>query len=92
MGYGREADFTGENTLKKVVDAFIKIRVGSDDAPMVTDNYNWIRFEWEDGEKYMIRLNLKALEYEIYGRYYSYYLMEDEEFWGIVYSNLIEVQ
>ena len=92
MGYGREANFTGENTLNEVVDAFIKMRVGSDDAPMVTDNYNWIRFEWEDGAKYMVRLNLKALEYEIYGRYHSYYLTGDEEFWGIVYSNLTEVQ
>ena len=91
MGYGREAVFAEEDALEKAVDAFLKIKVGSDDAPMVTDNYNWFLFEWEDGTQYNVRLNLYALEYNIYGYYHSYYLVDDGEFWNLAAERLEEV-
>ena len=90
-GYGREAVFDSEPLLGQAVDAFLRIRIGADDAPMVTDNYNWFLFEWEDGEWYMIRLNLDAFEYNIYGRYHSYYLTDSGPFWSLAYANLREV-
>ena len=92
MGYGREAVFEEESGLAEALEAFLKIKVGADDAPMVTDNYNWIWFEWEDEAEYLIRLNLDALELYIDGRYYSYYLADDSDFWGLVYGNLYEVK
>ena len=92
MGYGREAVFEEESGLAEAIEAFLKIKVGADDAPMVTDNYNWILFEWEDETECLIRLNLDALELYIDGRYYSYYLADDSDFWGLVYANLIEVK
>ena len=90
MGYGREAAFEEKSGLEEVIEAFLKIKVGPDNAPMVTDNYNWIRFEWEDGSDTMIRLNLYALEYYTDGRYHSYYLAYDKDFWELVYPNLQE--
>ena len=92
MGYGREAVFEEESGLAEAIEAFLKIKVGADDAPMVTDNYNWIWFEWEDETEFLIRLNLDALELYIDGRYYSYYLADDSDFWGLVYGNLYEVK
>ena len=92
MGYGREAVFEEESGLAEAIEAFLKIKVGADDAPMVTDNYNWIWFKWEDETDYLIRLNLDALELYIDGRYYSYYLVDDRDFWGLVYPNLNEVK
>ena len=91
-GYGREAVFDSEPLLGQAVDAFLKIRVGADDAPMVTDNYNWFLFEWADGERYGIRLNLDAFEYDVYGRYHSYYLTGAEEFWSLAYAHLREME
>lgn len=91
MGYGREAVFTEDCGLTEAIEAFLKIKVGADDAPMVTDNYNWILFEWEDETTCLIRINLDALECYIDGRYYSYYLEDDGEFWGLVRPNLVEV-
>ena len=88
MGYGREAIFGEESGLAEAIHTFLKIKVGPDDAPMVTDNYNWIRFEWEDGSDYMIRLNLYALEYTIDDKYHSYHLTDDKDFWELVYPNL----
>ena len=91
-GYGREAVFESEPLLGQAIDAFMGIRVGADDAPMVTDNYNWFLFEWEDGEWYMIRLNLDALEYDVYGRYHSYYLTGAEAFWALAEEHLRETE
>ena len=88
-GYLRTAVFEGE-LLKKAVDAFMKIRVGSGDAPFVTDNYNWIQFDWEDGSSEAIRLNLQYLEVPANGRYYSYYLEDLDAFWELVAENLTD--
>ena len=88
MGYQRRATFTEGNGLEEAVEAFLKIKIGPDDAPMVTDNYNWFLFKWEDGTGYMIRLNLDAMEYNVYGREHSYYLEDAEDFWRLAYSNL----
>ena len=91
-GYGREAVFDSEPLLGQAIEAFMDIRVGEDDAPMVTDNYNWFLFEWADGDWYMIRLNLDAFEYDVYGRYHSYYLTGAEAFWALAAQHLQEVE
>lgn len=88
MGYGQEAVFEKGRGLEEAVDAFLQIRVGPDGAPMVTDNYNWFLFEWEDGTSCMIRLNLYCLEYYVNGLYHSYYLTDAEDFWRLAQANL----
>ena len=89
MGYGREAVFEKGDGLDEAVNAFLKIRIGADGAPMVTDNYNWFLFEWEDGDRCMIRLNLYALEYQVNGYYHSYYLTGSEDFWNLAYGRIL---
>ena len=92
MGYGREAGFTEEKEIREITEAFLNIRIASDDAPMITDNYNWVSFEWGDGTAYTVCFNLKALEYEVYGKYYSYELKDDDAFWELIYDNLKEME
>ena len=88
MGFEQRAVFEAGNGLEEAVEAFLKIRVGEAGAPMVTDNYNWFRFEWEDGTSYMIRLNLYYLEYRTNTYTYSFYLEDSEDFWKLAYANL----
>ena len=88
-GWLRTATFEGDD-LQEAVDAFMKIKVGAGDAPMVTDNYNWFQFEWEDGSTEGIRLNLNYLEVSANGRYYSYYLENLEPFWRMIHENLVD--
>lgn len=88
MGSEKRAVFEVGNGLEEAVEAFMKIRVGWDDAPSVTDNYNWFLFEWEDGSSYMIRLSLYSLEYETNAYFHIYYLLDSEEFWAMAYENL----
>ena len=88
-GWLRTATFEGDD-LQEAVDAFMKIKVGAGDAPMVTDNYNWFQFEWEDGSTEGIRLNLNYLEVSANGRYYSYYLEDLEPFWRMIHENLVD--
>lgn len=88
MGFEQKAVFEAGNGLEEAVAAFMKIRVGEDDAPSVTDNYNWFLFEWEDGTSYMIRLELYSLEYETNAYFHIYYLLDSEEFWAMAYKNL----
>ena len=92
MGYERQAVFTQGRGLDEALQAFLKIKVGADDAPMVTDNYNWIAFFWGDEDTAMIRFNLYTLDYPIYGRYHSFYLEDDGDFWNLAYRNLSEVK
>ena len=88
MGYEQRAVFEAGSGLEEAVEAFLKIRIGEDNAPMVTDNYNWFLFEWEDGTSYMIRLNLYALEYKTNTAYHSFYLQDAGDFWMLAYANL----
>ena len=88
MGYGRDAVFQKGDGLDEAVNAFLKIRIGPDGAPMVTDNYNWFLLEWEDGTSCMIRLNLYAMEYYVNGCVHSYCLTDAEDFWNLAYSRI----
>ncbi len=88
-GYVRTATFEDE-LLEEAIDAFVKIRLGDDDAPMVTDNYNYVVFYWEDGTTSGINLNLKYLELQANGRYHSYYLENLGEFWSLVNEHLVD--
>ena len=88
-GYVRTATFEGE-LLDEAVDAFVKIKLGDDDAPMVTDNYNYVVFYWEDGTTSGINLNLQYLEVMANGRYHSYYLEDLGPFWGLVNDHLVD--
>ncbi|MBR2676592.1 MAG: hypothetical protein IKE28_06750 [Solobacterium sp.] len=88
-GYVRTATFEGD-LLDEAVDAFVKIRLGDDDAPMVTDNYNYVVFYWDDGTTSGINLNLQNLEVMANGRYHSYYLEDLGPFWGLVNDHLVD--
>lgn len=88
MGYERRAVFETGTGLEEAVEAFMKIRVGADDAPSVTDNYNWFQFDWEDGTSYMIRLSLYSLEYETNAGFHVFYLLDSDAFWDLVYGKL----
>ena len=88
MGFGQEAVFEEGGGLEEATAAFLKIRLGPDGAPMVTDNYNWFLFEWEDGTRCMIRLNLDCLEVSANGLYHSFTLINAEDFWRLTQANL----
>ncbi len=88
-GYLRTATFQDEQ-LAEAVEAFTQITLGEDGAPMVTDNYNYFAFFWEDGTSSRVSLNLDALEYSANGKYHSYYLNNSEPFWNMIYANLKE--
>ncbi len=88
-GYVRTATFEGD-LLDEAVDAFVKIRLGDDDAPMVTDNYNYVVFYWEGGMTSGINLNLQNLEFMANGRYHSYYLEDLGPFWSLINDHLVE--
>ena len=88
-GYLRTAIFEGD-FLQDAAEAFMKIRIGSGEAPFVTDNYNWIQFDWKDGSSEAIRLNLQYLEVSANGRYYSYYLEDMDDFWKLIEANLTD--
>lgn len=88
MGYEQKAVFEAGNGLEEAVDAFMRIRVGEDDAPSVTDNYNWFLFEWEDDTSYMIRLSQYSLEYKTNACFHIFYLLDSEEFWAMAFDSL----
>ncbi len=86
-GWLRKAEFRGDS-LQEALDLFTAIQIGRGDAEMVTDNYNYFLFEWEDGTTSMIRLNLYNLEVYANGRYYSYTLDHLEPFWNLIMANV----
>ena len=64
------------------------MKLGEDNAPMVTDNYNYIRLIWADDTSIIFRLNLYALELQANGRYHNYYMEQSEPFWKLVYARI----
>jgi hypothetical protein len=67
MGDVREAVFEGED-LDKALEYFKQIQIGDETDESVTDNYNYIILEWDDGSQYAISLNLYNLEMSIDGQ------------------------
>lgn len=88
MGFGQKAVFTKEDGLDAALDAFLQMKLGADNAPMVTDNYNYIRLIWADDTSIMFRFNLYALELQANGRYHSYYVEQSEPFWNLVHTRI----
>ena len=88
MGDQRKTVFTKEDELDTALQYFLQMKLGADNAPMVTDNYNRIRLEWEDGTSTVYPFNLDALEVSANGRYHSYYVLDAEPFWTLVHSRI----
>ena len=81
-GYGRTAEFTEGEELEKAVELLCGIRIGEESGEWVTDNYNWIWLEWEDGSETGISLNLTSLEYNVHSYPHTYRLEHLDEFWS----------
>lgn len=88
MGFEQKAVFTKEDGLDDALDAFLQMKLGEDNAPMVTDNYNYIRLVWADDTSTMFRFNLYALEVHANERYHSYYVEQSEPFWAMVHERI----
>ena len=81
-GYGRTATFKAGDALDKAVALFCAIQIGEESGEWVTDNYNWIDFEWEDGSHTGISLNLYNLEYYVHSTPHTYELENLDAFWS----------
>ncbi len=90
MGYLRTAVFTAEDGLEEAVNLFTEIKIGSPDAPDVTDNYNYILFTWKDGSKSIIHIDLNVLTCEINGRYRTYDLENLGPLFALAYDRFEE--
>ena len=81
-GYGRTAVFNEGEALDQAVELLCQIKIGEESGEWVTDNYNWISLEWEDGSGKVISLNLRNLEYMVQSVPYTYKLENLDEFWS----------
>ena len=81
-GYGRTAEFTEGEELEEAVKLLCGIKVGEESGEWVTDNYNWIWIEWEDGSHTDISLNLTNLEYYVHSIPHTFLLENLDEFWS----------
>lgn len=84
MGARSVAHVTEENGLSDVIDAFLKIKIRNDHGAAVTDNYNSIRFTFEDGETAGISLLLKNLTLPMRNGEVCYELDDFEPFWNLM--------
>ena len=89
-GYGRTAEFEKGKTLDEALELFCGIRIGGESGEWVTDNYNWISLEWEDGTRIFISLNLNKLEYSVHSNIHTFTLEDLEPFWLYAYDFLEE--
>lgn len=89
-GYGRTATFEKGAELDRAVELFCAIRIGAETDEWVTDNYNWIRLNWEDGSETYISLNLRSLEYNIHSSSHMFALEHLNEFWAYAEGYLVE--
>ena len=80
-GYGRTAVFEKGEELDKAVELLCNIKIAGEADEWVTDNYNWIGLNWEDGTSTCISLNLYNLEYFIHSAPHTYLLENLDEFW-----------
>ena len=91
-GYLREAVYDTPDGVARMVGLFCKARIGAPTEEWVTDNYNYIWFEWADGTGSGISINLANLEFSAYGTYYMYELEDLGEFWSQAESDAVEVE
>ncbi len=91
-GFLREARFETPGDVARAVELFCDIRVGAQTNEWVTDNYNYIHFEWPDGSTSGISLNLRNLEFPAYGTSYMYELENLSGLWSYAESAVQEVR
>ncbi|MBR3311791.1 MAG: hypothetical protein IKG15_08250 [Solobacterium sp.] len=84
MGMQETADITDPETIRQITDAFTKITIDQETEEFVTDNYNSIAFTFGDAAEEYISLNLKNLEYSVYGTEHMYVLGNFGEFWSLI--------
>lgn len=83
-GDAETADVTDSGTIARLADAFVKIKIGTETNTAVTDNYNYVEFEFADGTVYFLSLNLQSLEMNIYEVNHIYELTDFGEFWDLI--------
>lgn len=79
MGAANIADIVDEETIKKFVELFCKVKIDYETDQFVTDNYNSITFEFNE-EVERISLNLYNLEIHSHKGEHLYVLKDHEEF------------
>ena len=72
--------------IAEFVKAFTKVRIAPEPGEWVTDNYNGLCMTFANGDTYWISLLLCSLEYNIYGEWYVFKLLDAEDFWEIMYE------
>ena len=83
MGAQEVADITDEEKLNRLVEEFVKIKIGDPTDLFVTDNYNGIGFMFADGATYYMSLNMYNLETNINGNMHMYELEDFGPFWTL---------
>ena len=80
MGMADVVDVSDNETIKRLVDLFCNIKIDKETDQIVTDNYNWISFKFEDNCEYVINLNLRNYETKLPSGYHIYELENMNEF------------
>lgn len=83
MGAQEIADVKDKKTIEKMVAEFCKIKILKETNVFVTDNYNYIGFEFDENKSFGINLNLYNLELHTYAKTHLYELSDLEGFWNI---------
>ena len=83
MGDADVADVNDIETIEQLVELFTNIKILQETNEFVTDNYNWVRFEFEDGSEYILNLNLHTYEIHLPSGYKGYSLENFNEFWEV---------
>lgn len=90
-GAGKTALFSDGGSLSQAIDLFCDIRIGAESGEWVTDNYNYVAFEWADGTQSFVSLNLRNLEFSAHPNMAHTYELENlDAFWSFALSCAVE--
>jgi len=88
IGYAKTAEFTNQADIKKIVEMFVKIKVGGETDEFEADQYNNITFEFADGSTSKIPLCCKNFEFSTDNDYRMYTLENFDELWAFMESSV----
>ncbi len=81
-----ETSVTDPETIDRLVEALMRVRIFEETGIFVTDNYNGFSMTFADGSSYWVSLNLTSLEYFVYGNDHIYSLADFEDFWELMHE------
>ena len=78
------ADIKDSARIEEIVNALCKTKIKCATGTDYTDNYNWVKFFFEDGTSYTLNLNLNLLEVTVNGSLMHYELDDFESFYNLI--------